>query len=138
MKQRLQNITAYFLLLLILRGVLVMPLCAKPLSEASTTQLAPTTEEDFWQKFFKALVKGSESEKEEEKKENQRNSLKEKNSAHWKTHSFQAILFEYQYHLCSSHWHDWFFHRYLTIKAHRAHHLYLFYQNLKIPTDFIA
>ena len=138
MKQRLRNITSWFLLLIILRGVLITPLYARPVVDNTTNQLTQTTEENFWQKLFKALVNAEESEKEEEKKENKRNSFEEKDTSLWKTHTFQAVLIQYQAHLCSSHWHDWLYHNYLTIKAYKANCLYLHYHNLKLPTHFIA
>lgn len=137
MKQRLRNITSWFLLLIILRGVLVSPLYAIPVADHTTNQLTQTSEGNFWQKLLKALINAEESEKEEEKKENKRNSFEEKDAS-WKTHTFQAVLIQYQKHLCSSHWHDWFYHNYLTIKAHKAQQLYLHYHTLKLPTCFIA
>ena len=148
MQQRLVNITSSFLLLLILRGVLVAPLYAHTNTDQASNQLTQTTEEDFWQKLFKAITSGSESEKEpkeeekgeKEKKEgteNQRNSLKGKTSC-WKSPHWQAILFEYQTHLCSSHWHDWLYHSYLTLKAKKALHLYIEHHTLKVDPFFIA
>ncbi|OJJ15991.1 hypothetical protein BKI52_35045 [marine bacterium AO1-C] len=148
MKQRLLNITSSFLLLLILRGVVISPLYAQANLAPVAHQLTQTVEEDFWQILVKALVNGSESEKEpkegekgdKEKKEgaeNLRNSLKGKTS-HWKAHHWQAILFMYQAHLCSSHWHDWLYHSYLTLKAHKATHLYIDHHSLKIDPFFIA
>ena len=147
-QQKLINITSSFLLLLILRGALISPLYAHTNVERVSNQLAQTTEEDFWQQLFKALVSGNESEKEpkeeekgdKEKKEgaeSQRNPLKGKTS-YWKSSHWQAILFEYQSHLCASHWHDWLYHSYLTFRAKQTLHLYIDYHNLKVEVLFIA
>lgn len=136
MKQRFYKILSIILTLMILRSTLPLGIYAASSNDHKEWQISPVKELNFWQKFLKALTQSNASEKEEEnKKEKEKESEIKNLKLRRFLHHLQKQLIFHQTHEFQVSYYEWLHHAFLTLKAKRFHHLYVFFHQLKIPTN---